>query len=72
MQKNISPKNVIFAGLATSVEYFDFALFAYVTVYISAAFSPSDSTVAMIKTFGMFAAGYLMRPVGGIFLKSRR
>lgn len=68
MQKNISPKNVIFAGLATSVEYFDFALFAYVTVYISAAFFPeSDSTVAMIKTFGMFAAGYLMRPVGGIF-----
>lgn len=68
MQKNISKKNVIFAGLATSVEYFDFALFAYVTVYISAAFFPgSDPTVAMIKTFGMFAAGYLMRPIGGIF-----
>ncbi|APC91399.1 MULTISPECIES: MFS transporter [Francisella] len=68
MHKNISPKNVIFAGLATSVEYFDFALFAYVTVFISAAFFPdSNSTVATIKTFGMFAAGYLMRPIGGIF-----
>ena len=68
MQKNISPKNIIFAGLATSVEYFDFALFAYVTVFISAAFFPeSNSTVATIKTFGMFAAGYLMRPVGGVF-----
>lgn len=68
MIKNVSPKNVIFAGLATSVEYFDFALFAYVTVFISAAFFPdSNSTVATIKTFGMFAAGYLMRPVGGIF-----
>lgn len=68
MQKNISPKNVIFAGLATSVEYFDFALFAYVTVFISATFFPeSNSTVATIKTFGMFAAGYLMRPVGGVF-----
>lgn len=68
MNKSISPKNVIFAGLATSVEYFDFALFAYVTVFISAAFFPdSNSTVATIKTFGMFAAGYLMRPIGGIF-----
>ncbi|AIT08912.1 major facilitator transporter [Candidatus Francisella endociliophora] len=68
MNKNISPKNVIFAGLATSVEYFDFALFAYVTVFISAAFFPdSNSTVATIKTFGMFAAGYLMRPIGGVF-----
>ena len=68
MQKNISPKNIIFAGLATSVEYFDFALFAYVTVFISATFFPESSpSVAIIKTFGMFAAGYLMRPIGGIF-----
>ena len=68
MQKNLSPKNIISAGLATSVEYFDFALFAYVTVFISAAFFPESSqTVATIKTFGMFAAGYLMRPIGGIF-----
>lgn len=68
MQKNISLKNIIFAGLATSVEYFDFALFAYVTVFISAAFFPENSpSVAIIKTFGMFAAGYLMRPIGGVF-----
>ena len=68
MQKNISPKNIIFGGLATSVEYFDFALFAYVTVFISATFFPESSpSVAIIKTFGMFAAGYLMRPIGGIF-----
>ncbi|GAB4223432.1 MAG: MFS transporter [Francisella sp.] len=68
MNKIISPKNIIFAGLATSVEYFDFALFAYVTVFISATFFPdNNSTVSIIKTFGMFAAGYLMRPIGGIF-----
>ena len=61
MHKDISPKNVIFAGLATSVEYFDFALFAYVVVFISATFFPdSNSTMATIKTFGMFAAGYLI------------
>ena len=46
MHKNISPKDVIFSGLATSVEYFDFVIFAYVTVFISAAFFPdSNSTV---------------------------
>jgi MHS family proline/betaine transporter-like MFS transporter len=68
MHKKISFKNVVFAGLATSVEYFDFALFAYVTIYISASFFPENSSsVAVIKTFGMFAAGYLMRPIGGIF-----
>ncbi|QIW10412.1 MFS transporter [Francisella sp. LA112445] len=68
MKKEISIKNILFAGLATSVEYFDFALFAYVTIYISATFFPdNNATVATIKTFGMFAAGYLMRPIGGIF-----
>ncbi|QIV96122.1 MHS family proline/betaine transporter-like MFS transporter [Allofrancisella inopinata] len=68
MQKKISLKNIACAGFATTVEYFDFALFAYVTVFISATFFPNnDPTVAIIKTFGMFAAGYLMRPIGGIF-----
>ncbi|ASG67678.1 MFS transporter [Francisella halioticida] len=68
MKKEISIKNILFAGLATSVEYFDFALFAYVTIYISAIFFPdNNATVATIKTFGMFAAGYLMRPIGGVF-----
>ena len=61
-------KNIIFAGLAPAVEYFDFSLFAYVTVFISSNFFPDDNqSVAIIKTFGMFAAGYLMRPIGGIF-----
>ncbi|MBK2267508.1 MFS transporter [Francisella philomiragia] len=68
MQKKVSPKNIIFAGFATTVEYFDFALFTYVTIYISATFFPdNNSSVAILKTFGLFAAGYLMRPLGGIF-----
>ncbi|MFC4892705.1 MFS transporter [Pseudofrancisella aestuarii] len=68
MQKKISFRNIACAGFATSVEYFDFALFAYVTTFISAAFFPeNEPAVAIIKTFGMFAVGYLMRPLGGIF-----
>jgi len=68
LKKKISLKNVISAGFATSVEYFDFTLFVYVTVFMSSTFFPdSNETVATLKTFGLFAAGYFMRPIGGIF-----
>jgi len=37
---------------------------------LAAFFPDNNSTVATIKTFVMFAAGYLMRPVGGVFFRN--
>ena len=67
--QGIKPKNIICAGLATSTEYFDFTLFSLCIIYISATFFPDtmSSSEQILSTFGLFAAGYIMRPLGGMF-----
>ncbi|QEG33965.1 MFS transporter [Bythopirellula goksoeyrii] len=49
------------------LEWYDFAVFGFVAPLMSSQFFPaSDKTSALIKTFGVFAAGYLARPIGGV------
>jgi MHS family dicarboxylic acid transporter PcaT-like MFS transporter len=60
----------IFAIVAASsgnlVEWFDFYVYAFAAIYFAPAFFPkSDSTVQLLNTAGVFAAGFLMRPIGG-------
>jgi MHS family alpha-ketoglutarate permease-like MFS transporter len=60
----------IFAIVAASsgnlVEWFDFYIYAFCAVYFAPAFFPkSDPTVQLLNTAGVFAAGFLMRPIGG-------
>ncbi len=51
------------------LEMFDFFLFGFYATYISKAFFPSDSEFAsLMLTFMTFGAGFLMRPLGAIFL----
>jgi MFS transporter, MHS family, proline/betaine transporter len=56
----------IAGGLGSLVEYFDFAIYGFVAVYIAAHFFPSDQpTVGVLATMGAFAIGYIVRPLGG-------
>ena len=60
----------IFAIVAASsgnlVEWFDFYVYAFCAVYFAPAFFPkSDPTSQLLNTAGVFAAGFLMRPIGG-------
>jgi len=51
------------------LEMFDFFLFGFYASYISKAFFPADSEFAsLMLAFGTFGAGFLMRPLGAIFL----
>src|SRR5215467_11731329 len=51
------------------LEMFDFFLFGFYASYISKAFFPTDSEFAsLLLTFMTFGAGFLMRPLGAIFL----
>ena len=56
------------AGIVGNVlEWYDFAAFGFLAPYIAIAFFPSDNEFAgLIKTFAIFAVGYLMRPLGAI------
>ncbi len=59
---------VIFAGLIGNVmEWYDFAVYGYFASVIGHLFFPStDPAVSLIAAFGAFAAGFLVRPLGGI------
>jgi len=51
------------------LEMFDFFLFGFYASYISKAFFPTGSEFAsLLLTFMTFGAGFLMRPLGAIFL----
>ena len=56
------------AGIVGNVlEWYDFAAFGFLAPYIATAFFPADDEFAgLIKTFAIFAVGYLMRPLGAI------
>ena len=51
------------------LEMFDFFLFGFYASYIAKAFFPSgDDFASLMFTFMTFGAGFLMRPLGAIFL----
>jgi len=56
------------AGVVGNVlEWYDFAVFGYFAPIIASQFFPEDDPISgLINAFGVFAAGYLMRPIGGV------
>ncbi|MCB9289492.1 MAG: MFS transporter [Lewinellaceae bacterium] len=65
----VSRTSTILAGIAGNVlEWYDFAVYGFFAPVFAELFFPSkDPTVSLIASFGAFAAGFLMRPVGGAF-----
>jgi hypothetical protein len=48
------------------VEWYDFALYGYLAVIIGRLFFPTeDPTASLLASYGVFAAGFIMRPFGG-------
>ncbi len=49
------------------MEWYDFAVYGYFAAVIGSQFFPSsDPSVSLIAAFGAFAAGFLVRPLGGL------
>ena len=65
-------RRVIVAGAIGNVlEWYDFAVYGYFAAAIGRAFFPEEDSVAQIlAAFGIFAVGFLMRPVGGAVIGS--
>ncbi len=61
-------QKLIMAGLIGNVmEWYDFAVYGYFATVIGKLFFPaSDPAVSLIAAFGAFAAGFLVRPLGGL------
>src|SRR5262249_24725426 len=61
---------VIAAGMIGNVlEWYDFAIYGYFASAIGQHFFPHEDAVAqLLSAFGVFAVGYLMRPIGGALI----
>ncbi|WP_276642430.1 MFS transporter [Siccibacter turicensis] len=57
---------IVGASSGNLVEWFDFYVYSFCSLYFAHIFFPSgNSTTQLLQTAGIFAAGFLMRPVGG-------
>jgi len=57
---------IVAASSGNLVEWFDFYVYAFSATYFAAAFFPAgDQTAQLLDTAAVFAAGFLMRPIGG-------
>ncbi len=58
------------AALGGALEFYDFVIFVFFAAAISQLFFPPDMPdwLRQVQTFGIFAAGYLARPLGGIIM----
>lgn len=63
--------SIIAASSGNLVEWYDFYIYAFTAHYFASQFSGSSNpTVALISAFGIFALGFLMRPIGSYLFGS--
>ncbi|WP_214238047.1 MFS family transporter [Rosenbergiella gaditana] len=59
-------KAIVGASSGNLVEWFDFYVYSFFSIYFAHIFFPQgDVTTQLLQTAGVFAAGFLMRPIGG-------
>ena len=55
------------SALGNATEWFDYGIYAYGVVYISAALFPGEAAEATLFALATFAISFLVRPLGGMF-----
>jgi MFS family permease len=63
-------KTLVLASLGGALEFYDFVVFVFFALPLSQLFFPHDTApwLARLQVYGIFAAGYLARPLGGIVM----
>lgn len=63
-------RTLALASLGGALEFYDFIIFVFFAVVIGKLFFPPDMPewLRQAQTFGVFAAGYLARPLGGVVM----
>lgn len=61
-------KAVVAGTIGHILEWYDFAVYGYLALYLAANFFPSENeTASLLASFAAFGVGFLARPVGGLF-----
>jgi MHS family alpha-ketoglutarate permease-like MFS transporter len=59
-------RSIVGGSVGNLVEWYDWYVYSAFSLYFAASFFPSDSrTIELMSAAAVFAAGFLMRPVGG-------
>jgi MFS transporter, MHS family, proline/betaine transporter len=63
-------RTLALAALGGALEFYDFVIYVFFAAVLGRLFFPADMPdwVRLVQTFGIFAAGYLARPLGGILI----
>ncbi|WP_448653670.1 MFS transporter [Pseudomonas fluorescens] len=63
-------KTLSLSALGSALEFYDFIIFVFFAAVVGKLFFPPDMPewMRLVQTFGIFAAGYLIRPLGGIVM----
>lgn len=63
-------KTLTLASLGGALEFYDFVVFVFFATTMGTLFFPADMPgwLKLVQTFGIFAVGYLARPLGGILM----
>ena len=60
-------RHALAGTIGNVLEWYDFAVYGFLAPVMSPLFFPEDDVISgLINTYGIFAAGYLMRPLGGV------
>lgn len=67
MQPTGMQRTLLAGAIGNAIEFYDFIVYAYLAGYFAAQFFPThDPVAALLASYGAFATGMVMRPVGGI------
>ncbi|WEN13890.1 MFS transporter [Rhodanobacter sp. AS-Z3] len=63
-------RTLVLSALGGALEFYDFVVFVFFAIPLGHLFFPATTApwVAQLQVFGIFAAGYLARPIGGIVM----
>ncbi|WML48424.1 MFS transporter [Neobacillus sp. PS3-34] len=61
--------NIFKGSLGNLIEWYDWYVYSAFAIYFSAEFFPQgNSTIQLLNTAGVFAIGFLMRPIGSVIM----
>ena len=62
-------RTVLAGSIGNVLEFYDFAVYGYLAAAIGRHFFPGESpTAQLLAVFGVFAVGYIARPLGGVLI----
>ncbi len=63
-------KTLSLSALGGALEFYDFVIFVFFAAVVGKLFFPADMPdwLRQVQTFGIFAAGYIARPLGGVIM----